>query len=174
MTETWGSLTVRRGTVRDADTMLALFDDAVRWLTERGRTGQWGTAPFSAIPQRVQQVRGWAEAGALRVAERDGLTLAMSSVGPAPAYVSPATEPELYVMGLVGRRAPDARGAGAALLADARDEAVRLGLKKVRVDCWAGGGGALVQYYVRAGFTPVESVQVEAWQGQVLELRVDQ
>lgn len=112
MSETRGRLTVRRGTVRDADTMLALFDDAVRWLTERGNTGQWGTAPFSAIPQRVQQVRGWGEAGALRVAERDGLVVAMSSVGPAPAYVSPATEPELYVMGLVGRRAPAARGAG--------------------------------------------------------------
>ncbi|MGO1049604.1 hypothetical protein [Crossiella sp. CA198] len=122
MSETRGRLTVRRGTVRDADTMLALFDDAVRWLTERGHTGQWGTAPFSAIPQRVQQVRGWGAAGALRVAERD--------------------------------------------------EAAGLGLAKVRVDCWAGGGGALVQYYVRAGFTPVETVQVEAWTGRVLEVRV--
>lgn len=163
---------MRRGTVRDADTMLALFDDAVRWLTERGNTGQWGTAPFSAIPQRVQQVRSWGEAGALRVAERDGLVVAMSSVGPAPAYVSPATEPELYVMGLVGRRAAEGRGAGAALLADAREEAAGLGLAKVRVDCWSGGGGALVQYYVRAGFTPVETVQVEAWTGRVLEVRV--
>lgn len=172
MTTQGGPLTVRRGTVRDADTMLALFDDAVRWLVERGSTGQWGTAPFSAIPQRVQQVRGWAESGALRVAEQHGLVLAMSAVGPAPAYVSPPTEPELYVMGLVARRAPEARGAGAALLADARAEAARLELAKVRVDCWSGAGGALVQYYVRAGFTPVETVQVDAWRGQVLELRL--
>nr|WP_143343095.1 GNAT family N-acetyltransferase [Crossiella equi] len=163
---------MRRGTVSDADTMLALFDDAVRWLTGRGQPGQWGTAPFSAIPQRVEQVRGWAEAGLLRVAEERGFTLAMSAVGPAPGYVPPAAEPELYVVALVGRRAPEARGAGGALLADARAEATRLGVRLLRVDCWAGGDGALVRYYTNAGFTPVETVQVGDWQGRVLELRL--
>jgi hypothetical protein len=38
---------LRPATAADLDTVAALFDDAVRWLTEQDRTGQWGTEPFS-------------------------------------------------------------------------------------------------------------------------------
>ncbi|WP_017624222.1 hypothetical protein [Nocardiopsis chromatogenes] len=42
----------------------------------------------------------------------------------------------------------------------------------LRVDCWAGGDGALIAYYERQGFTPAERVPVGATSVQVFEMRV--
>lgn len=53
------TLTLRRATVDDIDTVLGLLDDAVRWLVAQGRTGQWGTEPFSTDPNRVATARRW-------------------------------------------------------------------------------------------------------------------
>jgi len=50
-----------------------MLDGAVRWLASTGRSGQWGTEPFSAEPRRVAQVRAWAAGGGLRVAETGGV-----------------------------------------------------------------------------------------------------
>lgn len=58
------------------------------------------------------------------------------------------------------------------LLDHARAEAADRGLGLLRVDCWAGGGGALIRYYQSAGFTPTVRFMVGDWQGQLLEQRM--
>ena len=46
---------IRNGLPDDARIVLALFDEAVAWLVERGETGQWGTELCSAFPARVDR-----------------------------------------------------------------------------------------------------------------------
>ncbi|WP_210407894.1 GNAT family N-acetyltransferase [Allokutzneria sp. NRRL B-24872] len=166
-------LTVRSGTVSDAATVLGLFDDAVRWLTVKGQTGQWGTTPFSESPKRVLQVERWCGSGGLHIAERSGEAVgALVLLPEAPDYVPVSDEPELYVIGLVSGRQAAARGAGRALLETAHQKAVAAGVSRLRVDCWAGGDGALVDFYVSAGFTRLHGFEVGDWPGQVLERRL--
>lgn len=154
------------------DAVLALMDGAVAWLVEHGRGGQWGTEPFSTNPRRVAQFSGWAEAGRLYVAEVDGQVAGALAVGEAMPYVPPATEPELYVNLLVTSRAHAGQGIGARLLDHARAIARERGAHQLRVDCYAGGDGALVRYYERQGFTPTEPFTVGDWPGQLLVQRL--
>lgn len=158
----------------DVPALLRLLDDAVVWLNGRGNTEQWGTTPFSGDPKRVTAVTTWAGSGAAVVASRDGLATGGLVVGEATSYVPPATEPELYVVALVGGRDPRARGAGRALLGCAEAVARELGVVKLRVDCYRGAGGELVRFYESAGYAPTETFEVKGWPGQVLERRLDQ
>jgi GNAT superfamily N-acetyltransferase len=165
------TFTLRRATPDDADAVLGLFDDAVRWLAEQGRTGQWGTEPFSANARSTDRVRQRL-AGEAWLAETDGRVAAFMSLGDALTYVPPSDVPELYVTGLVGARFPEARGAGRALLKHAEARAAEEAVERIRVDCYGGGDRALVAFYVSAGFTPTEAVMAGDWPGQVLELRL--
>jgi GNAT superfamily N-acetyltransferase len=79
----------------------------------------------------------------------------------------------VYVLLLVAPRAHAGRGVDAALLRRAYAEAAEQGATRLRVDCWAGGGGALVRYYEAAGFTATARFTVGAWEGQVLEQTVN-
>lgn len=168
-----GQVRVRTGGPDDVAAMLGLFDDAVRWLVDRGREGQWGAVPFSYQPDVVGRVRAWAESGDLRVAEADdGTVVGTLVLGDAPAYAPPATEPELYLKAFLTDRARAGAGIGAALLDHARWEAIDQGIRLLRVDCWAGGDGALIGYYVRAGFTPTRALDIEGWPAQLFEQRL--
>jgi len=160
---------VRPGGPADVPTVLGLLDEAVRWLVSQGRSGQWGSEPFSTNPKRVEALEAWTDD--LHLAELGGDVVGALAIGPAPEYVPPAVGPEVYVTALVGSRR--GRGAGRLLLAHARAEAVKRGVDRLRVDCYAGGGGALVGFYVSAGFTPTATFTVEGdWPGQVLEMRL--
>ncbi len=161
-------VTVRDGGPHDADAVIGLFDAAVRWLVALGRTGQWGTEPFSARPERVRQVHRWATGGGLRVAELDGDVVGALVLGSAPGYAPPATEPELYVQAFVTERRHRGLGIGGALLERACAETIRRGLRVLRLDCWGGGDRALVRYYEAAGFTSVEAFKVGDWEGRIL------
>jgi GNAT superfamily N-acetyltransferase len=164
---------IRQGGPDDAETILAMMDGAVAWLVENGRTGQWGTEPFSAIPRRVESIAKTTRTDAIWIAEVDGTAAGAMATSPTPMpYVPAADEPELYITWLVTDRAFAGRGVGTALLAHARDEARRLGVGLVRVDCYAGSEGRLVAYYQRNGFTPVETFHVGEWPGQLLSSRV--
>jgi GNAT superfamily N-acetyltransferase len=164
---------VRKGGPEDVAAVLTLFDGAVKWLVARGSEDQWGSAPFSSSAARVEQARGWGRGGGLRIAEAGATAVGAMVLGAAPAYVPPAAEPELYVQALVASREhPAGRGAGRLLLEHAREEALARGLGLLRVDCWVGGGDALVRYYESAGFTPTERFMVDSWPGQVLECRL--
>jgi GNAT superfamily N-acetyltransferase len=164
---------IRQGGPDDTEAIMAMLDGAVAWLVEHGSTGQWGTEPFSAIPQRVDGIADKARTDSVWIAEIDGAPAGAMATSPEPMpYVDAADEPELYITLLVTDRAYAGRGVGAALLAHARDEARRQGAGLVRVDCYAGGEGRLVAYYRRNGFTPAETFTVGEWPGQVLSLRV--
>jgi GNAT superfamily N-acetyltransferase len=163
---------IRVGGPRDAITVLAMLDGAVQWLVARGRQGQWGAEPFSAKPDRVALVQQWAAGGGLRIAETEDAPAGAMVLGPAPSYVPAASEPEVYVQLLVTARSHAGRGIGRVLLGQARAEAAARGAALLRVDCWAGGDGALMRYYQAAGFTPTVRFTVDDWQGQVLEQRL--
>jgi len=173
---TTDQLVVRVGGVGDVGAVLALLDDATRWLVARGRTGQWGSLPHSGNPRRITQVQGWATAGDLYLAEQGGTPVGATVVGGAVPHVPPATEPELYVNLLVTDRNHAGRGIGARLLAHAEELARAAGVGLLRVDCYAGDDGALIRYYERQGFTATEPFSVpladRCWPGQVLERRL--
>ncbi|MFR9723777.1 N-acetyltransferase family protein [Streptomyces sp. MS19] len=164
---------IRRGGPDDVPAMLGMLDSAVEWLVARGRTGQWGTEPWSTREGLPERVAGYVRDGETWIAELDGVPAGAMVLLPAPrAHVRPADEPEVYVQLLVAHRRFEGRGVGAALLRHAVGEARRKGVDLLRVDCYAGGDGALVAYYTGQGFAPVETFAVGEWQGQVLGRRV--
>jgi GNAT superfamily N-acetyltransferase len=164
---------IRQGGPDDTEAIIAMLDGAVAWLAENGRSGQWGTEPFSASPESTERIEKRIRADTIWIAEIDGAPAGAMATSPEPkSYVDPADEPELYITLLVTDRSFAGRGVGATLLAHARDEARREGTGLMRVDCYAGGGGRLVAYYQRNGFTPTETFSVGEWPGQVLSLRV--
>ncbi|CCH31417.1 GNAT family N-acetyltransferase [Actinosynnema sp. NPDC047251] len=164
---------IRRGGPADLAVLLAMLDGAVAWLDASGRTGQWGSRPWSADQKRAGRVADRVREDVVWVAEVDGEPAGvLTHSGRAPEYVPAADEPELYVRILVTSRAFTGRGVGGALLDHARDQARAQGVGLVRVDCYAGGDGQLVRYYERSGFTAVEKFTVEDWPGQLLADRV--
>lgn len=170
------SPTIRPGDHGDVPAVLRLLDKATEWLVANGRTDQWGTEPHSTNPRRVAQVTVFAEGNGLWLAEVDGVPVGALSVGDALPYIPAVDEPELYVRLLVTDRARVGQGIGAALLDHARFLARKRGVSLLRVDCFAGGDGALVRYYERQGFTRAESFSVPSgdaeWPGQVLVQRL--
>lgn len=166
-------LEIRKGTADDVPAILAVLDSAVVWLNERGITDQWGTEPWSSRPRAVRRVRETVTDGSPWIAEVGGVPAGTLTLTPYPGPdVAPAAEPELYVRFLATDGRFHGRGVGGALLAHAVEETRRQGVSLLRVDCFAGGGGRLVDYYVRNGFTPTEAFTVGDWPGQVLERRV--
>ncbi|MBA6434788.1 MULTISPECIES: GNAT family N-acetyltransferase [Streptomyces] len=175
MNDTTYTIRIRPGDPADAPAVLDMLDAAVVWMNERGNTEQWGTMPYSRRPGGVERVERYLTENAPFIAESRGVpvgALVLDS-GPSPQMpIAPAGEPERYVRLLVSDRRHAGRGVGAALLAHAAEEARRAGVELLRVDCWAGGGGELVAFYERNGFTPTERFLSGAWPGQVLARRV--
>jgi ribosomal protein S18 acetylase RimI-like enzyme len=168
---------IRPGALDDVPAAFALLDAATAWLAARGRTGQWGTEPHSTNPRRLAAFSSWVPSGHLHIAELEGRPAGALVVGNAPDYVPAAPVPELYVSLLVTAREHTGLGLGAALLDHARMIAARRGLSLLRVDCYAGGDGALVAWYERQGFTPTDPFTVPQpdcgqWPGQLLEQRL--
>jgi GNAT superfamily N-acetyltransferase len=147
---------IRTGTVADLPALLGLYDAAVAWLVAAGRPGQWGTVPFSAQPHLVAQFREAIDTGQMRVAEMGTELAGAMWLGPAPRYAPPPDRSELYLHGLVVDRARIGEGIGRALIDYAIAESVNQNKERLRLDCWGGGGRALVRYYERAGFRIVE------------------
>lgn len=164
---------IRRGGPGDAPLMLAMLDGAVAWLAANGRTGQWGSEPWSRDPSRVERIGAIARDDELWVAEVDGGPAGVMAVssGP-PRYVEPIDEPELYITLLVTGRAFAGHGVGSALIAKAKDEARAKGAGLLRVDCYRGDDRRLVEYYQRNGFEPVAEFTVGDWPGQLLSQQV--
>ncbi|QFG26361.1 GNAT family N-acetyltransferase [Actinomadura sp. WMMB 499] len=164
---------IRRGGPESAPAMLAMLDGAVAWLVREGRAGQWGTEPWSLDPRRVERIDGIAREDGIWAAEVDGRPAGFMAAGPAPPhYVEPVDEPELYITLLVTDRAFAGHGVGAALIGEARREAAARGAGLLRVDCYGGGDGRLVEYYRRNGFEPVAEFTVGDWPGRLLAQRV--
>ncbi|MFD7901024.1 GNAT family N-acetyltransferase [Kitasatospora sp. NPDC059747] len=170
---------IRNGGPEDVPDLLALLDGAVAWLAGQGRTGQWGDQPFSTLPARVEHVEKYGrEPFLMRLAVDDeGRTVGACVLSEERGQYIPAVdERELYVRNLVTDRTRKGSGIGAALIADALDEARRRGIGLLRVDCYGGNDRKLVGQYRALGFTETESFEVEqpngVWVGQVLEIRL--
>ncbi|RJQ79056.1 GNAT family N-acetyltransferase [Pseudonocardiaceae bacterium YIM PH 21723] len=169
-----GEFTIRPGGPDDLETLLTMFDDAVAWLVAQGRTGQWGTEPFSTIPRRRDSAQDLATSGGLHLAEIDGRPAGALVVTEQPFEHIPAVdERELYVRLLLTAREFTGHRVGGRLLDHARAIAGERGIGLLRVDCWAGGDGRLVAYYTGQGFTPTEQFTVRDWTGQVLAQRLE-
>ncbi|GAA2065360.1 GNAT family N-acetyltransferase [Streptomyces albiaxialis] len=152
-----------------------MLDGAVAWMNARGNTEQWGTVPFSRKPGGAERIQRYTTEHEPFVAELDGVPVGCLVLGEGPSPqmpIAPAEEPERYVRLLVSDRAHAGRNIGGALLERAAEETRRAGVDLLRVDCWAGGGGELVAFYERAGFTPSAPFVHGTWPGQVLERRV--
>ena len=162
---------IREGTPNDAAALLALFDEAVRWLVARGQTGQWGTEPFSALDARVARVAEMAAGGGLRLACEGEQVLGAIVIGARPEWVSPADRPERYVEALVTSRAHAGRDIGGELLHRAIKETRTAGIPLLRVDCWAGAP-SLVAWYERQGFHRSGTFTLRGWHGQVLSMEL--
>ena len=161
---------LRTGSVEDLPSVAGLMDGAVRWLVSQGRTGQWGDQPWSASEAKVERIRCMIADNELLVLEHDGAVVAALVRGPvAHDYVPASAEPEDYVLLLVAD--PSVRGAGRRLLDESWDRARAEGLRRQRVDCYAGDDGKLVRFYESAGFTRLAPFEVNGWPGQLLERR---
>ncbi|MGI5202224.1 GNAT family N-acetyltransferase [Spirillospora sp. CA-108201] len=164
---------IRKGGPDDAPVMTAMLDGAVAWLAANGRTGQWGGEPWSQDPRRVERIAGIARDDEIWVALIGGRPAGVMAVAPGPPhYVDPVEEPELYITLLVTDRAFAGRGVGGALIAKARDEAGAMGVGLLRVDCYGGDDGRLVEYYRSNGFETDAAFTVGDWPGRVLSQRI--
>ncbi|KAJ5795162.1 Acyl-CoA N-acyltransferase [Penicillium paradoxum] len=191
-------IVIVRGTVDDTPAVLHLLDTAAKWLVSHGRAGQWGEASFSENPRRIEQIKEFATGGLglwLAVKVSDGTTadpnqpttslltttsggapgtiLGALAVGDRMPYVTPVSEPEAYVKLVITDRQWAGNGVGKRLLEHARDLANEAGASLLRLDCYAGGDGKLVQYYESQGFERSETLDVEGkWPCQVLAQRL--
>jgi GNAT superfamily N-acetyltransferase len=167
---------IRHGGRGDVAGVLALLDGATEWLVARGQTEQWGTEPHSTSPRRVANITAFADDDNLWVAETGGRVVGAMALGTAPSYIPTAGEPEVYVRLLVTDRASAGQNIGGELLDHARSLAGETSVSLVRVDCFAGGDGALIRYYEKQGFTRSASFGVPVngseWPGQVLAQRL--
>ncbi len=160
---------IRRGGTDDIPAIMAMLDGAVAWLADRGRADQWGARPWSESPGQLEKIADKVRTGVAWIAEVDGEPAgAMTLSAEAVDYVSAAGEPELYITLLVTSRAFTGRGVGSALLSHAHEEARRAGVGLLRVDCFAGNDGRLVEYYSGNGFTRADTFTVGTWPGRLL------
>lgn len=168
-------ISIREGGPDDIPAILGMLDSAVEWLVAQGRTGQWGTEPWSGKPKAVEMVHRYVDEGAPFIAELDGVPAGTLTLTDAPgSYLEGAGEPERYIHLLASDRRFKGHGVGSALLAHAVEETRRSGVSLLRVDCYAGDDRKLVAYYESNGFTPTQAFTVgeEQWPGQVLARRV--
>ena len=169
------AISIRDGGPDDIPAILGMFDSAVAWLVAQGRTGQWGSTPWSENPKAVAMVERYVMTGSPFIAEVDGMPAGTLTLTDSPGpYIGAVDEPERYVHLLASDRRFKGYGVGGALLAHAAEATRRAGISLLRVDCYAGDDRKLVAYYESNGFTATEAFVVGAdkWPGQVLARRV--
>jgi GNAT superfamily N-acetyltransferase len=164
-------LTIRPGDEADGPAVVAMFDEAVAWLVEKGQTGQWGATPFSERPGIRERVYGFKVGGGLHIAEWNEEPVGVLVVGPAPAYAPPAPVPELYIILLLSSRKLIGQGIGAALVTKAIEVGYERKAEVLRVDCWGHAPG-LVHWYEKQGFTRSNRFELNGWQGQIFTMEL--
>lgn len=161
---------------------LRLFDNAISWLARSGRSEQWGALPRSGDEGFIIRIRAilLSSDAVWRAVARDGTTLGLAAVSarrPHRDLIPPPGEPEAYLQLLITDREDDqAKGVGTMLVERIKEEAKKTGVGLVRVDCYAGGDGKLVNVYERMGFRRMPERPLALGKGrsplQVLEMRV--
>ena len=175
MAVTWS---IRPAEPVDAESILAISDDAAAWLVDHGLSDQWGPEPPSSEPSFVSRVSSWIADGEAAVAvDANGDVHGYAIIGclPPPYYDEAvalrAVEDALYVYTLGSRMKPASRGVGRSLMSWAARQARARELSFLRLDCWADNP-RLRSYYESLGFSECDSYVDDGWNGVVMESRV--
>jgi len=187
------SISIKEATLRtDTAFIIACFDAALPYLASIGCEGQWGTKPFSERKWFCDEISGFVEGdrdlgkGIAWIADVEieveghsetkpaGAIVLTTTGHQAPQSVSPSVK-EVYVKFLIADRrlGVASKGVGAHLLDFAKEVTRREQIKLLRVDCWSGGNGGLVnQGFVRDKFLqyPDKHHTSRDWIGWVFEL----
>jgi GNAT superfamily N-acetyltransferase len=161
-----GEHLIRPARAEDEAPLLAMFDEAVAWLVERGQSDQWGSEPWSQAEKGRQAVRSLVQGGGLYMLERDGVLVGAMAVGQRAEHVEALDVPELYIRLVLTSRRFSGNKFGDRLIEEALDLARRRDAAVVRVDCWAGAP-SLVAWYESQGFTRSDTFTIDGWTGQV-------
>ncbi|MDQ3928328.1 MAG: GNAT family N-acetyltransferase, partial [Chloroflexota bacterium] len=168
----YGDAWITRAESADLAEVLALFDEAVAWLVERGQEALWGTVPFSQLPRARERFAQWIEAGALFVARVEGRiagTIALSETPPHyAARFFDGFHAAYYLEAFTTARSMSGQGIGRDMLRWAEQYALEHGKVAIWLDCWAGKP-ALPDYYRSAGFIPRREFALGEWRGMLLE-----
>lgn len=162
-------ITIRRACAADAPAVLDIFDDVIEWFVSIGNSDQWGTEPWSTQDRQIARVTQACSLPEAWAAVHPVIGVCgVIVLGEAMPYVPAAEQPEVYVRLLIAARDPQARGVGRTLLKFADKRAAAAGVEQLRVDCYGGGTGALVQFYESCGYDRLCSFDEDGWPGQVL------
>jgi len=95
MAVTWS---IRPAEPVDAESILAISDDAAAWLVDHGLSDQWGPEPPSSEPSFVSRVSSWIADGEAAVAvDANGDVHGYAIIGclPPPYYDEAAASPRM-------------------------------------------------------------------------------
>jgi protein-tyrosine phosphatase len=151
---------VRRARADDAGAIVAIRDDAARWLIGRG-IAQWHPGEVSA-----DDVVGWLSTGRVYVAHRSAELVGSVRVAWDDAEVwGPQPSDAGYVQALMTARAAAGQGLGRLLLAHAEGVIRRSGRPLARLSCLRGNVG-LESFYAAAGYVEVghRSFETPGWE----------
>ena len=162
-----GATWIRPARAEDEGPLLRMFDEAVAWLVERGRSEQCGSEPWSEAEKGRRAVRSLVQDGGLHMLERDGAPVGALEVGQRFEHVRALDVPELYIRLVLTSRRFSGNKFGDRLIDEALDLARRQDAAVVRVDCWAGAP-SLVAWYESQGFARSDTFTIDGWIGQVL------
>ena len=157
----------RAGTA-DLPEVLALLDERIRWLRERG-SKQWNTG--RDFESRMANAIGRQETWLLRDDSVSIATLTLTSEGD-PDFWTPdeLMESALYVGKMASAVRRSGEGLGALMLSWAQDWAARSGFDSLRWDVWRTNE-QLRDYYRSIGGRYIRTVQaVDRWSGALFEI----
>ncbi len=140
---------IRRAVAEDAPAIVALREEAARWLLGRG-IEQW--EPGEVVEP---DVLGWLASGRMYVAERPAGIAGMVRLAWDDAATWGEQAPDAgYVQALAVARSVAGQGVGRRLLRHVEAVVARSGRSRVRLDCVASNAG-LTKYYRQAGYREV-------------------
>jgi len=188
----------------DPELFVDMMDSQIPWLSSIGSSGQWGSLPIrEARPNIVSRPQDWIKRSEEQKAWCREWCRAFVAEVPAPGEMDtkkavPAAalvletvsasyvrdllpeqdeaDPFVYVAFIMSNRrvAEASKGAGAALLEVARQQAQEVGVRRICLDCYAGNERKLIRYYQSQGFKLIGDFKSDEkeWPGAVLELRL--
>jgi Acetyltransferase (GNAT) family len=149
-------LALRRAGVQDMPRIIALIEDAARWLRKYKQTDQW-QAPWPSRAGRDSRILASLQAGKTWLCwDRDTPAATITADPDHDPYwaVGPGADPAIYVHRLVVGRSYAGNRLGASLLDWAGRTALRsYGARWIRVSAWTTNL-ELHRYYVDQGFLP--------------------
>ncbi len=164
---------IRPAQKNDETSILSIFDIAVKWLTDKGLSAQWGTESFSEKTEMISKVQEWINQGNSYVAIiNDTIVGFISLVRHPPAYVGELhgliQKGSFYIASLVTDRHQKGLGIGTELLHFAEALAEKKNHKWIYLDCW-NGESSLIGYYEKAGFKTMKPFFVGTWKGVLMK-----